>query len=141
MFRVFLQLATFVALSLITGYYFHKNGLNFYIGMLTGGVLQYFINYLYETILSAIVALKNKQIENERIKEFTMQGLEVECPCSRKIKDFVPIRLNTANKYKCSECQKLVSVYIESTTALITEPIQDTDTIKLDNIIKNEFGK
>jgi transposase-like protein len=77
----------------------------------------------------AVVALNNKKLENDRIKEFTMQGIEVECPCSRKIKDFVPIRLNTSNKYKCKECQKLISVYITPSTALTTEPIVDTDTV------------
>lgn len=134
MFRAIVQAAAFIALSLVTGYLFNKSGLNFYIGLLAGISIQYVINYLFQYVLNSIVALKNKQLENERIKEFTMQGIEVECPCSRKITDFVPIRLNTANKYKCKECQKIISVFITPSTALTTEPILDTDTTKIDII-------
>ena len=129
MFRFVIQTLALLILCFSTGYIFKANGLNFYIGAITGGAIQFVFNYIYETIFNAIVALKNKKLENERIKEFTMQGIEVECPCSRKIKDFVPIRLNTSNKYKCKECQKLISVYITPSTALTTEPILDTDTV------------
>lgn len=129
MFRFVIQSLALLILCFSTGYIFKANGLNFYIGAITGGAIQFVFNYIYETIFNAIVALKNKKLENDRIKEFTMQGIEVECPCSRKIKDFVPIRLNTSNKYKCKECQKLISVYITPSTALTTEPILDTDTV------------
>jgi hypothetical protein len=129
MFRFVIQTLALLILCFSTGYIFKANGLNFYIGAITGGAIQFVFNYIYETIFNAFVALKNKKLENERIKEFTMQGIEVECPCSRKIKDFVPIRLNTSNKYKCKECQKLISVYITPSTALTTEPILDTDTV------------
>lgn len=129
MFRFVIQTLVLLILCFSTGYIFKANGLNFYIGAITGGAIQFVFNYIYETIFNAIIALKNKKLENERIKEFTMQGIEVECPCSRKIKDFVPIRLNTSNKYKCKECQKLISVYITPSTALTTEPILDTDTV------------
>jgi len=129
MFRFVIQTLVLLILCFSAGYIFKANGLNFYIGAITGGAIQFVFNYIYETIFNAIIALKNKKLENERIKEFTMQGIEVECPCSRKIKDFVPIRLNTSNKYKCKECQKLISVYITPSTALTTEPILDTDTI------------
>jgi hypothetical protein len=129
MFRFVIQTLVLLILCFSTGYIFKANGLNFYIGAITGGAIQFVFNYIYETIFNAAVALKNKKLENERIKEFTMQGIEVECPCSRKIKDFVPIRLNTTNKYKCKECQKLISVYITPSTALTTEPILDTDTV------------
>ena len=129
MFRFVIQTLVLLVLCFSAGYIFKANGLNFYIGAITGGAIQFVFNYIYETMFNAFVALKNKKLENERIKEFTMQGIEVECPCSRKIKDFVPIRLNTSNKYKCKECQKLISVYITPSTALTTEPILDTDTV------------
>lgn len=140
MLRAIMQAAAFVAVCLITGYVFKKSGLNFYVGLVAGISLQYILNYLFQYVVDLIVAIKSKQLENERIKEFTMQGIEVECPCSRKITDFVPIRLNTANKYKCKECQKVISVFITPSTALTTEPILDTDTTKID-IIANELKR
>lgn len=129
MYRLFVQTVVFLSLCYATGYIFSKNNLNFIIGVIVGGAFQFVFNYIYLSVFDAIIALKNKKLENERIKEFSMQGLEVECPCSRKIRDFVPIRLNTANKYKCKECMKLISIYVTPSTALSTEPIVDTDTV------------
>lgn len=129
MYRLFVQTVVFLSLCYATGYIFSKNNLNFIIGAIVGGAFQFVFNYIYLSVFDAIIALKNKKLENERIKEFSMQGLEVECPCSRKIRDFVPIRLNTANKYKCKECMKLISIYVTPSTALSTEPIVDTDTV------------
>jgi hypothetical protein len=129
MYRLFVQTVVFLSLCYATGYIFSKNNLNFIIGAIVGGAFQFVFNYIYLSVFDAIIALKNKNLENERIKEFSMQGLEVECPCSRKIRDFVPIRLNTANKYKCKECMKLISIYVTPSTALSTEPIVDTDTV------------
>lgn len=129
MYRLFVQTVVFLSLCYAAGYIFSKNNLNFIIGAIVGGAFQFVFNYIYLSVFDAIIALKNKKLENERIKEFSMQGLEVECPCSRKIRDFVPIRLNTANKYKCKECMKLISIYVTPSTALSTEPIVDTDTV------------
>lgn len=129
MYRLFVQVVVFLSFCYATGYIFSKNNLSFIIGAIVGGTFQFVFNYIYLSVFNAFIALKNKKLENERIKEFSMQGLEVECPCSRKIRDFVPIRLNTANKYKCKECMKLISIYVTPSTALSTEPILDTDTV------------
>jgi len=123
------QLVSFVTISILFGVIFKKFELNFFLGTSVGIAIQFVFTYIFNSILNTITALKNKKLENERIKEFTMQGMEVECPCSRKIKAFIPIRLNTSNKYKCGECQKTISVFLNSTTALTTEPIEDTNTI------------
>jgi hypothetical protein len=136
MYTAITQIVIFITISLISGYIFNSNKLNFFIGALFGCAIQFIFNYIYTTTLNASIALKNKKLENERIKEFTMQGMEVECPCSRKIRDFVPIRLNAGNKYKCKECQKLITVFITPSTALTTEPILDTD-ITNPNILKD----
>jgi len=136
MYTAIMQILIFITISLISGYIFDSNKLNFLIGVLFGCAMQFIFNYMYTSVLTASIALKNKKLENERIKEFTMQGMEVECPCSRKIRDFVPIRLNANNKYKCKECQKLITVFVTPSTALTTEPILDTD-ITNPNILKD----
>jgi DNA-directed RNA polymerase subunit RPC12/RpoP len=136
MYTAIMQIVIFITISLISGYIFDSNKLNFLIGVLFGCAMQFIFNYMYTSVLTASIALKNKKLENERIKEFTMQGMEVECPCSRKIRDFVPIRLNANNKYKCKECQKLITVFVTPSTALTTEPILDTD-ITNPNILKD----
>lgn len=99
-----------------------------WLGFLVGILGQIIIYNSFTSILDVYVTIKNKKLENERIAEFSYQGLEVQCPCNKKRRDFVPIRLNDLNMYKCGECDKSISVYINAETALQTEPIISTDT-------------
>ena len=119
---ILLAVAFVVAVSLST---FH---VAWWLGFLAGILGQILIYNAFISILDVYVTLKNKKLENERIAEFSYQGMEVECPCSKKRKDFVPIRLNDVNLYKCGDCEKMVSVYVSAETAMQTEPIISTDT-------------
>ena len=65
--------------------------------------------------------IKVKEINAMKLAELSKQGLEVECPCYKKVKEFVPISLNGKNTYKCSECNKLNSVYITAETVHVTD--------------------
>ena len=117
------QLIPFIAISILFGAAFYAFNFSFFIGVLFGIAFQYVGFFAFSTILNAVVALKNKKLENERLQELSFQGLEVECPCFKKIKDFIPVRLNTPNYYKCSDCKKTISVLINSETAVVTEPV------------------
>lgn len=117
--------------ALLSGALFSAFGVNFFLGVGAGIAIQYGIYYGFVNILNAVVALKNKKLENERIKEFSYQGLEVKCPCFKKHLDIVPIRLNTSNYYKCGDCGKSVSVIITADTAIVTEPLVSTELPKL----------
>jgi len=123
---VFQVLALF-AISTLFSAFFHYFGVNYFIGFLVGTVLQIFAFSTFNTALTAYVALKNKKLENERIKEFSYQGLDVVCPCYKKVADFVPVKLNTQNYYKCKECNKTVSIQLTCDTAITTEPIISTE--------------
>lgn len=80
---------------------------------------QIIIYNLYKKILE----IKIENIKNERIKEYSKQGMEVNCPCHLNIPMFVPITLNQKNSFKCGECKKNVSVDITAKTFLETEII------------------
>ena len=134
---VFAQLGILVAVSILSGYWFATLGGNFFVGVATGVLLQYGAFYLITTLLNVYVALKNKKLENERLKEFSYQGLEVTCPCFKQFKQIVPVRLNTSNYYKCVECNKAVSVIVDATTATVTEPISNTFPAIDMEILKN----
>jgi hypothetical protein len=124
--KVFMQLAILAAVSVLSGFWFTTFGVNFFVGVATGVLLQFGGFYFITTLLNVYVALKNKKLENERLKEFSYQGLEVTCPCFKQAKQIVPIRLNTSNYYRCAECNKSVSVIVDATTASVTEPISNT---------------
>ena len=62
---------------------------------------------------------------NEMLKEMDIlskQGLEVQCPCPKGEPAFVPIDLGEDNTYEC-ECGKRCGVNIETSTFLVTTPI------------------
>jgi hypothetical protein len=105
----------------------HQLGISVIISFLLSVIVQFGLYYAFIICLETVVQLKNKQLENERIKEFSLQGLEVTCPCSLKKTEFVPIVLNTNNSYKCNHCTKHIGVYIVPETALITETIANIE--------------
>lgn len=121
--KLLIQLTFLVAVASVVGVFFTSFGVNFLIGALLGVAIQFGFYYGFVNALNAYVLLKNKKIENERLKELSFQGLRVTCPCHKRIEDFVPIKLNTQNYYKCTECNKNISVYIDAETAIATEPL------------------
>lgn len=136
--KVLAQLGILITVSVIAGFWFQNFGVNIFIGILTGVILQFGGFYLFSTILNTYVSLKNKKLENERLEQFSYQGLEVTCPCFKQVKQLVPVRLNSSNYYKCAECNKAVSVIIDATTASVTEPLTNTALPSFDpNFLKN----
>jgi len=133
------QIATLVIVSCLFGVLFITFNSSFFVGVGFGIVIQFALYYGYVTTLNTYTALQNKKLENERIKEFSLQSLEVVCPCYKQVKEIVPIRLNTDNKYKCSECSKAVSVFITPETAIVTEPILNTDITLLNKNITEKL--
>ena len=67
--------------------------------------------------------IKNKQLENERIIEFTKQGVSVECSYCSEV-NFVPIRFDIKNEFDCNKCGKKNAIYLDIITTQITNPIQ-----------------
>jgi len=135
--KLIYQLTALLLIASLIGVILLYFGVPIIYGLLLGIIIQIGLNYCFLTCLDAFVALKNKKLENERIREFSLQGMEVTCPCSLKKTEFVPITLNTANSYKCNYCQKNVSVYVIPETALITETI--ASTINLPTQITEQF--
>jgi len=121
--RLLTQLTVLVVTAILFGFILKHFGINLLAGVLFGVIIQFGIYYAFTTTLNVYIELRNKKLENERIKEFSLQGLEVTCPCTLKKTEFIPIVLNTNNSYKCDHCQKNISVYISTETALMTETI------------------
>jgi len=126
--RIVVPIVILTAVALVTATLLTTLHITWWLGFLVGVLGQILIYNAFISILDVYLTIKNKKLENERIAEFSYQGLEVECPCTKKRKDFVPIRLNDLNMYRCGECDKTISVYINAETALQTEPIISTDT-------------
>ena len=86
-------------------------------------------------IYRQVVVMFMEKITNDRISEYTKQGVEVTCPCSRAIKNLIPIQLNTDNSYKCLDCARNVTVNVEVKTFLETQPVDlDKSTAAFDAV-------
>ena len=89
-------------------------------------------------IYRQIVVLLAEKLANDRISEYSKQGVEVTCPCSRAIKNLIPIQLNTDNSYKCLDCSRNVTVNVEVKTFLETQPVDlDKSTAAFDAVYTN----
>lgn len=127
---ILFRLLLLLSISTVTGVIFNAFGLSLYLGIFFGLCIQFVFNYAFNQWLISSAALRNKELENARIKEFSYQGVEVTCPCHKQNKEIVPFRFNTDNRYKCTDCSKTIVVLVEPYTAIATEPILDTDTMK-----------
>jgi hypothetical protein len=125
--RFITQILILLTVATVGSIILQQLGISAVMGFLVCIISQFGLYYAFILCLEAVVQLKNKQLENERIKEFSLQGLEVTCPCSLKKTEYVPIVLNTNNSYKCNHCTKHIGVYIVPETALITETIANIE--------------
>jgi len=98
-------------------------------------VVTSIIQVVIYSIYKQMVVLMAEKIKNDRIKEYSKQGIESTCPCSRAVRTFIPIRLDADNSYKCLDCAKYVAVNVDVKTFLSTEPINiDKSNAALDMV-------
>lgn len=127
------QLAKLIGAAAIISYFGHAVGLPWVPTFLFAVVLQYAGFQAYAYFIKVYATLKNKEAEAKMIAAIDQQGMVVECPCYKKYKEFVPIKMTNDNYYKCTECRKTLNVLVTCETVLVTEPIANTEIEK--NII------
>ena len=119
MIRLIISILTLCLVSSAIALPLSKDWINF---------LSYFFCFSVIQVISYNIYLKYIQIriekiKNERIKEFSKQGLEIKCPCHKSKPMFVPVELNTDNFFKCGECEKNFSVEITAKAFIQTEMV------------------
>lgn len=117
-------------ISSSVAFLFSSNFLEFSKYFFVTSVCQIILYNVYKNV----VEIFTEKIRNERIKEYSKQGIDISCPCHLNKKLFVPIELGADNSFKCLECKKDVSVEINAKTFLKTEMI-DLDSAE-NEIIK-----
>lgn len=81
------------------------------------------IQIISYNVYKNLIELFTEKIKNERIKEFSKQGMEITCPCYLNKRMFIPVELGADNAFNCLECRKDISVEINAKTYLKTEMI------------------
>ena len=101
-------------------------------------ILTQFILYdLFSRWRKSKIEVQFRQLENERIKAFSEQGLDVTCPVeSCNTVTFVPIIVNYDNEYECPKCNADIKIYIGTKCFLKTTPVED-DPFEKHNFVTN----
>ena len=101
-------------------------------------VLTQFILYdLFSRWRKSKMEVEFRHLENERIKAFSEQGLDVTCPVeSCNTVTFVPIIVNYDNEYECPKCNAEIKIYLGTKCFLKTTPIKD-DPFDKHNFVTN----
>jgi hypothetical protein len=94
-------------------------------GFLLTTIIQFIIFYVIGSVMEFIGELKLKEINAFKLQELSRQSMEVVCPCFKKIKEIIPIDLNSKNSYRCNDCGKTNSIVITAETAHTTEPVSN----------------
>jgi hypothetical protein len=117
--KIFAPILTLISVSTLASLPLSNDLLSFSKVFLCATIAQIILYNLYRKYLE----IKLENIKNERIKEYSKQGLDIKCPCHMNIPMFVPITLNQKNSFKCGECKKMVAVDITAKAFLETEII------------------
>jgi len=85
-------------------------------------ILQFIGFWLFNTCAEYFYSIKARQLENDRIIEFSKQGISVNCAyCSTE--NLIPVRFDDNNDFLCTNCDKNNAVYIGVTVTQKTSPL------------------
>lgn len=122
MLSILRSLAITLFISFVVALVFWSTGDDYVKPFILTTVGQFTIFWLINTWLRNKHIIENKQLENERIKEFSKQGVEVECSYC-KATNLVPVRFDMDNDFECVNCGKPNAVYVGVTVTQKTTPL------------------
>lgn len=122
--------------SILGGLFFLNIGFNFWATSLFFFILQVVGFYFYGESVKRKNAFIESQLELAAASELAKISADVICPCDKKVKTTIPIEMNSDNTYVCAQCEKRVSVLLETKTFLKTDPLIE-DPLKNPKIIQD----
>ena len=122
MYDMIKSLTITVSVSLIVGVLFWSLGHDYVKPVVLTMVGQFVGFWLFNTWLRKQHIVQNSKIENERIKEFTKQAVEVECSYCKTV-NLIPVRFDIDNDFNCTNCNKPNAVYVGVTVTQKTTPL------------------
>jgi transposase-like protein len=111
---------------------------NFFYSFLFFTLAQFIGFYFYGEYIKFINSKLAIEAEIKAMEEISKISTDVICPCDKRIVTTIPLNLKEKNEYICQGCTKKVSVFIETKTAIATEPMDETllDDVKFIEEIK-----
>ncbi len=137
MIQVVKSLSIVVIVSAFLGGCGYLLGYNFFAIFGITFIGQFIIYDLFSRWRRSGLEVEFRRLENERIKAFSEQGLEVTCPVESCMhKTFVPIIISEDNEYDCPKCNAGIKIYVGTKSFLKTTPI-DGDPFEKHNFVTN----
>jgi len=80
--------------------------------------------------MGLLLRLRETHEETERIKQYTAVGTDVGCAyCGES--NYIPVRMDIENNFKCVVCEKENSVYVDITVARTTDIKSTRKSVKV----------
>lgn len=121
--RLFTSLLITFAISGSLSWFLLTLGISFFGSFISLTILQFVGFYFYSEHVRRKLLIEEQKLILQKEAEYEKQGLEVACPCDRRVKSFVPVSLTDRNEYMCPGCNKLINVNVECKTVLVTVPV------------------
>jgi transposase-like protein len=121
--RLIKSLAITVAVSSVFGIFFSYFNVPFLTSFIFFLVLQFVCFYFYGDFIKRRNSKLKLEAELKLGEEMSKQLKTVICPCDKNIETTIPISINGPNGYICQGCNKNITVFIETKTALSTIPV------------------
>ena len=125
-----------VVVSVLAGLFLLNIGFSFWITCLFFFILQVVGFYFYGESVKRKNAFIEAKLELAAASELAKISVDVVCPCDKGVKTTIPIETNSDNTYICAQCEKRVSVLLETKTFLKTDLIIE-DPLKNPKLIKD----
>jgi phage FluMu protein Com len=95
---------------------------------LVAAITQYVIFYLFNTFLEYKAARDLRAFQIAEAEVLAQSIIKVDCASCKKENEII-VRLDQENRFICGHCKVKNSVYIVAETAIVTEPMYETQPI------------
>lgn len=127
-FALLKSLALTVTISTIFGGIAHFTGSPFALWFTVSFVGQFVLFYLFNTYLQYKASREKRALMLAEAETVARNTMEVECANCKK-KNEVIVFTNRENRFICGHCKAKNAVYIFAETALVTEPLYESEPI------------
>ena len=125
--QILKQISIFLAVTFcLTLTLWYSTHLPIWLLVMTSITSQYLGNNILQNILNVHYGIKNKKLETEMLAQLSFQAVSIECPCHKKVKQDILLRLNEDTVYTCKTCGKQLGVVTDITATLLTQPVNTT---------------
>lgn len=116
------SLAITFCISAAIAYTATLSNYSFWLFFTCSTAIQFVFHWSVGYIMNIVATLRNKQLENQRIAEFSKQSVNVNCAYCRQT-NTVPVRFESYNDFTCENCGKPNAIYVNLTVTQKTTPL------------------